>query len=508
MIPLNSRLRKSIAHSRHIIKTFVMPCPSLYSKSPRDLKWVMLYMLLESYTLFNLFSVLMWILLDECGFSDWQAGFVYGAFSLAVSIFGVIMGPVVDKLMVRRSMILQCVLAVAGCVMMSISLHPAVVCVALFVFFAPALSIIHTAVSIAQMRYTTPTYRSQAFAVHYVVMNLSSVASLFTVDAFRLWIPRDALLMPLWSMFLACNGAIHIISLLIVYVGVRDIEVSAPEDGEDEDEAVIIYNEPWDIHPCRVSATQYRSARELYYKVRDTMKQSLFWRYVLVTISLVGARSVLVYLFTLYPVYMRRAPFPVADPAKVPFMMYTLLDPVIVIVLSWIVAIVVQRMQFPVYWVIVVGTVVGAAAPFWMMVTEYWAVFGFIITMAVAESIWSPLYMSYQTYFTTKGDEGIFFGLTGMTTTAAKMTTSIASGFLLHRFCPAYEDCTQGHWIWFIAGFMSLTTPILLIVLMRWTWLKDSDKATPAAKESESVDCEEDNAFSLEQVVHDINSDL
>lgn len=456
----------------------------------------------------------MWILLDECKLTDRQAGLVYGAFSLAVSVFGVIMGPVVDKLMVRRSMLLQCVLAIAGCLMMAISLNTIVVCIALFVFFSPALSIIHTAVSIAQMRYTTTSYRSQAFAIHYVVMNLSSVASLFTVDAFRLWIPRESLAMPLWSMFMACNGAVHVISLLIVYVGIRDIEVHEKEeegnDTDGDDEGIVIYNDgdndnmnkPWLMRPSTTSSKQYKSVRELYYKIRDTLRQRLFWRYVLVTLSLVGARSVLIYLFTLYPVYMRRAPFPVADPAKEPFMMFTLADPIIVIVLSWVVAIVVQRMQFSVFWVIVVGTVVGAAAPFWMMATEYWAVFGFIITMAVAESIWSPLYMSYQTHFTTKGDEGIFFGLTGMTTTAAKMVTSIASGFLLHRFCPAFEECSEGRWIWFIAGCMALTTPILLIVLSPCTWLRKSEMIQHAESSTTFVPLSElttDNEENVEE---------
>lgn len=470
----------------------------LCGKAPRDLFFVYIYTFIECFTLFNLFSVLMWILIDDCRFSDAQAGLIYGTFSFSVSVFGVGLGLAIDKLLVQRSLFIQCFMVLVGSAIMAASLHPVAVCVSLFVLFAPALSMQHTALSVAMMRYTVKRYRTQAFAIHYVLMNMGAVASSFTVDAFRLWIPRDELPLPLWSLFMACNGGLHIISLLLIMFGIRDVEVVDDTATAEDD----IPGERWPLQPQR-NNTQYKSVREFMRKVRDITRQALFWRYVLVSTALVGARSVFVYLFTLYPLYMRRAPFPVPDPAAMPFMMYTLINPLIVIVLSWVVAVIVQRTQWQVFWVIVVGTIIGAGAPFWMMATEYWAVIAFIVTLAIAESIWSPLYLSYVTFFTTKGDEGMFFGLTGMTTTAAKMTTSIGSGLLLQRFCPALGECTQGYLIWLIAGCAALSTPILLIALMKWTWLRH--EPTDHIKLSEvTEDDEEQDAFALEEVVKDI----
>lgn len=480
----------------------------LCGKAPRDLFFVYIYTFIECYAMFNLFSVLMWILIDDCRFSDAQAGLIYGAFSFSVSVFGVGLGLAVDKLLVQRSLFIQCFMVLVGSAIMAASLHPVAVCVSLFVLFAPALSMQHTALSVSMMRYTTKHYRNQTFAVHYVLMNLGAVASSFTVDAFRLWIPRDELPLPLWSLFMACNGGLHVLSLLLIMFGIRDVEVVDDTATMEDDMGT---PGRWPLQPQR-NSTQYKTVRELVRKIRDIMSQPLFWRYVLVSTSLVGARSVLVYLFTLYPVYMRRAPFPVPDPAAMPFMMYTLIDPLIVIVLAWIVSAVVQRARWPVFWVIVVGTVIGAGAPFWMMITQYWAVFAFIVTLAIAESIWSPLYLSYITFFTTKGDEGMFFGLTGMTTTVAKMTTSVGSGLLLQHFCSAAGQCAQGYLIWLIAGCAALTTPILLIVLMKWTWLRHEapDHIKLNSEEEESTEQEEEyeDAFALEEVIKDIHENV
>jgi hypothetical protein len=227
--------------------------------------------------------------------------------------------------------------------------------------------------------------------------------------------------------------------------------------------------------------------------MKDIVRNSLFWRYVLVSTALVGARSVFVYFFSLYPIYLKRAPYPVKDPSQVPFMTFLLIDPVIVIVLSWVMGVVVKKMNWESFWVIVVGTVLGAGAPFFMMITQYWAVIAFIVVTAVAESVWSPLYLSYATEFTTKGDEGIFFGLTGMTTTASKMVTGVASGFLLRRFCPA-PGCTEGHWIWFVAGLMALSTPVLLVMFVKWTWLRKS--GTHVKLEENTVELEDLSSIS------------
>jgi hypothetical protein len=146
-----------------------------------------------------------------------------------------------------------------------------------------------------------------------------------------------------------------------------------------------------------------------------------------------------------------------------------------------------------------VGTVVGAGAPFFMMIPHYWAVLLFIIVMAVGESVWSPVYDRYIAEFTQRGDEGIFFGLATIPTTLGKlsppsprgfaawgrgsvkiskkkilghMISTMSSGFLLEHFCSSASDCGSGRWIWFIAGCGALSTPLLLLASIRWTRLK------------------------------------
>lgn len=113
-----------------------------------------------------------------------------------------------------------------------------------------------------------------------------------------------------------------------------------------------------------------------------------------------------------------------------------------------------------------------------MMITQYWAVFLFIIFMSIAEPIWSPIYNKYTLEFTQKGDEGIFFGLATIPMFLAKLVTGFLSGELLHRYCPvpgpelAPNGCGHGRLIWMIIGCITVSSPLLLLATQRWTWLR------------------------------------
>jgi MFS family permease len=159
-------------------------------------------------------------------------------------------------------------------------------------------------------------------------------------------------------------------------------------------------------------------------KIRRVLWDSRFWKFVLFSTLLLGAKTVFVYMYSLYPVYMKRATFDGnSNGAAMPFMMFTVADPVIVIVLSWVLGWLINRYNLGRYWVCVAGTAIGAGAPFFMMLPHYWAVIMFIVVMAIGESVWSPVYDRYIAEFTQRGDEGIFFGLATIPTTLGKKNT-------------------------------------------------------------------------------------
>jgi MFS family permease len=231
----------------------------------------------------------------------------------------------------------------------------------------------------------------------------------------------------------------------------------------------------------------------------------MFRRFILLSFVLIGAYSVLVYDFSLYPLYMKRAPFPVVDPSKVPFMMFLTLDPIIVIVLSVIVGAVVNKYNFERYWVIVLGTFIGAFAPYFMMITQYWAVVLFVVVMAIGESLWSPLFDRYVCEFTQKGQEGIFFGLAGVINAFSRIFVGSASGLLLQRFCPSLDNCTEGKWIWLIAGCMAMLTPILLLLTMKYTRVKKNIEQDYNELNEQKSTTVESSTEDQEEIVENLN---
>ncbi len=409
--------------------------------------------LIQSFIGFNMYGVMMWILTEDCGFSDWAAGFIFGGFSCCVAVYGFFMGPFVDKMGIQKTFLFQLCFSTLGKIIMVFTLHPVAVCAALFGPLSLGASVSHSIGSISIQRYVPDRHRDLCFSIRYAVMNVGAIASSFVVDAFRLHVDSPFSWMSKWSFYIACWACLNVIPLFLILIGIRDVEV----DGD------------WNVQPTSFEQPQILD------KFKETIKNSMFRRFVLVSVGLVGAASVFVYDYSLYPLYMKRAPFPVDNPELMPFMWFLSIDPFIVVILSLVIGLLVHRFQWDIYWMIISGTLLGATAPFFMMFTQYWGVVIFISIAAVGESIWSPLLERYICKFTEKGKEGVFFGTMGIIKTLASLVTSSGGGLLLGLFCRAAHECSRGIWIWFIAGLLALSSPLFLLATMKWTRIRDSE---------------------------------
>jgi len=170
------------------------------------------------------------------------------------------------------------------------------------------------------------------------------------------------------------------------------------------------------------------------------------------------------------------APVPPAggqEQAQVPFMLFLVLDPIICIALAWVVAAAMSKYQWQRFWAIFVGTAIVGASPFLMIPYHYAAVIAFIVVESIGESIWAPLFLRYSCEFTPVGREGVYFGLVGIVLFLGKLFGGL-SGELMQRYCPAYGDCANGYMVWLIVGCVCLSTPLLLLLTCRWTWLRSS----------------------------------
>lgn len=87
--------------------------------APVELRWAFVLKCLTSYAYFGMSLNMTLYLSEEFDFSDTHAGLIYGTVGLLSSIFGLLCGGFIDRLGVRKSLLLggfiSCVLAASGC---------------------------------------------------------------------------------------------------------------------------------------------------------------------------------------------------------------------------------------------------------------------------------------------------------------------------------------------------------------------------------------------------------
>lgn len=383
--------------------------------------------------------------------SNMWSGGIYAAFGTILLILSMLCGSLIDRIMLRRTLQLQLLLTTAATLLLSLSTNVWWTCIVLFAPLSLSLAIGLPAIPVAVRRYTTASSQMMGFGILYVVMNIGTAAAQVTADLFRIYIlplDRTAALgfMPAYSLMLGLMTLPHFCNLVLVTVLVRD---------------VYVVNESWETRP-----TKQITKPDI--KPITILRQPKFWKFVLLSLGTTGAKSIYRYLDSLYPLYMRRAPF-VPSTENVPYMTFLLINPALACVLTPVASALAVRYNVHPFDLILLGCLVSAGAPFFMIATQYWAVILFVLVLTVGESIWAPSLQKYTNDFCEPGTEGMFYALSTIPLFAAKIISGSLTGILLEHFCKADGDCLEGWTIWLIIGCITVSSPFLLAVTFRWT---------------------------------------
>lgn len=155
--------------------------------SPNELYKAYLLKFLDSYSYFSLSIIFTLFLSSDFGFSDIQAGTIYGAWGALITIYGLITGVIVDNLGVAKSLRIGFLISLVA---------------RLGLFFATSkkLLLFHILVTLPMgnclgipvlttgiRRYTDESSRGFAFGLFYVVMNMAALLSGPVVDMLTIW---------------------------------------------------------------------------------------------------------------------------------------------------------------------------------------------------------------------------------------------------------------------------------------------------------------------------------
>eukprot|EP00300_Choanocystis_sp_HF-7_P010459 c16958_g1_i2.p3 GENE.c16958_g1_i2~~c16958_g1_i2.p3 ORF type:complete len:285 (+),score=62.97 c16958_g1_i2:2048-2902(+) len=243
-----------------------MSFKSLYG-SPKEIWIVFALVMLDSFSYFGISFILVLFLSSDIGYSDQDAGWIYGVFGMVISVYSIVLGCAVDVLGVRWTLLVGHTLMLISRAIITFTHSREVLLLMLFFVLPMGSAFVGPAMSTSLRRYTNDANRSQAFSLFIVMMNVGGLLAAPTVDIIRGVYQDDAgtgQLNEYRVILLASSVASFLSAVLTVFL--RDIDVDA--NGKVNDYKVV--NE----RPVAVFVEIFTSSR--------------FWRFMLFILLLVG----------------------------------------------------------------------------------------------------------------------------------------------------------------------------------------------------------------------------
>lgn len=209
-------------------------------------------------------------------------------------------------------------------------------------------------------------------------------------------------------------------------------------------------------------AAQHSTARSRPRRSTQPVARALGVREPTTARRQVGVRLTFRHLDATFPKYMVRTFGP-----STPYGSVIAINPLLIIVT--LPPITAFTMQIDAYSMILVGAWVSAASVFVLVIfpSSYFSAVMFIVILSIGEALWSPRLYEYTAMIAPKGREGTYMALASAPNFAAKLAVGGLSGALLHSLCPSEGHC-NGRMMWLAVGCMTLSSPLLMLLLRRY----------------------------------------
>lgn len=518
-------------HTAVVLAT--MRLPSLLSRvsdgflslrgSPDELWKAYALKFLDSYSYFSFSIVFTLFLTDDFGYTDVEAGTIYGLWGALITVYGLLTGPLIDRLGVSWSLRAGFATSLAARVLLFVTTSRPVLiattCMLLPLGNCMGIPVLTTGIR----RYTNERNRGFAFGIFYCVMNVAALCSGPVVDACTIWLKphRDGLdelqqqqdqqqsgqndnsagaviVTPSsqpWTItgyrLVILTGIVSNVIACLVTFTVREIKVHERKDSDEKitppsngngsdgaDEGVSTFT------PVKTNAIQI---------LRETTTTKRFWRFLAVCMITLNVRMIFRHLDATLPKYMVREFGPNVAKGTI----YSI-NPVIIIALVPIVTAATSDVDPLV--MIHVGSYISAGSVFFLaMSTSIWACIAFVTVLSIGEAIWSPRLYDYTVSVVKEGHEGTYMALSSAPLFLAKLPVGFMSGQLLQKYCPAGEgQQRRSRQMWFIIGATTAISPILMTLCWKYISHKDSkDDRVDLSRQPTAIHSKEEAIFGL-----------
>jgi MFS family permease len=477
--------------------------------SPREL-WIMYVIrLLEGAAYFAIsFSMALW-LSSDCGLGDVEAGVFISIWSVMHGAFLLIAGPFVDVFGIKKSFVFTFVLIIVSRLFVFWLTDPFLSMTLVFVPFAIGAALIEPAGYIAVKRYTTTKGANFGFGLIYVILNIAMAGGIWGFDKAREFFGETAgTVLPVVGhlstyqlIYFVCLG-IAVVCILILWfmrdgveMGPEGVRVSLPERQLESLATMIV-------------RTLKKAVTEIISTLVSVIKDSYFWKYVLIISITLFVRFTFFHFLYTFPKYGIRV---LGEGAKVGTIYGTLNPILIVFAVPLFTAL---TKNFNSYKMLTIGSAISSLAIFiaaipghlfapltntalgelvfvkWLSLAQdmpallanppsdfYWPLFMLIIIWSLGEAVWYPRYLHVLTELAPKGKEGTYIAVVTLPTFTSNLVVGPMSGLLLKAYTPLHEivdaagktvqvvgDLSHHYMVWVWIGGMAVLTPIFLTI--------------------------------------------
>jgi MFS family permease len=431
----------------------------------RAIAVVLVLKVLESYCDFVTSLNLSLYLSNVLGFSDVDAGVIYGIWGIATSAFGIVLGSSIDSLGVRRALLIGGAFSLAGRLLFVATSMQELAGVSLFVLQSIGAALSIPVLSIAVRQLLEPEQLALAFSLFYMAMQVGAIGSGLITDTLR-GRTTHALPMLMWS-----TPFVTLVYLALVWF-------YFPR------ESLVLYEKTPAVNTCLRDA-------------RATCSDRVLWRLVLFSLALTGSCAVWRHLDVSMPKYIIRTLGVHARYGDV----YAI-NPFVVLTSVTLVQSLLAK--YDAYDVIVAGTLVTALSPLvlYFAARTYVALAAFMLVLSLGEIIYSPRVYEFMLQLAPRGREGVYSALASAPLFVIRFATGASSGFLLARYCPAPVAGTDllvhgGHCqtLWVLVSLAALTTPLSLMLLRRCIYSKEIQRKVNVYAITTGAPSDDDVAF-------------
>jgi dipeptide/tripeptide permease len=360
--------------------------------------------------------------------TDRTAGVTVSFFTGAISIGTVLLGPVVDRLGVRRTILFGFLLSVTGRALLASA--PALPASSIVAWGALALmatpeGAVTSAIYAGVKQSTTKETSSIGFALLYALFNGGIVAESFASSLVR---QKHGTVGVYW-MCCALPAAYLLLHL-----------VAFPRRFGD---------------PVPAAATAKRRSW------RDAPLANP--RFVFFVFILLAVRTLFAHQWLTMPDYVLRA-YPQNVGAR--FEWVTGMNPLIILVGTPLVALVTKKID--VLTMMIAGTLVSAASAFLLVPGPHLVLLlAYEILFSIGEAIWSSRFYEWVAETAPPDRVGAYMGVATIPWFVAKATTGLYSGAMLAHFCPAHGELRTGT-MWLVYGLLAMVSPVGLFLARGW----------------------------------------